>query len=142
MLHFNIFTSLAGKNEIRDVIKIIFDAIKDQTSMEELFRITDEDGKTILETAVERNNVTAVELLLDIQLFALSYWSGRDVMSLVPLIYKAENKGQKNMVKVLSERYQAGAEAAPRFSNYFPRWNGLITGIRMGQTGTTHVFLC
>ncbi|KAL8090974.1 hypothetical protein AgCh_040157 [Apium graveolens] len=122
-----------GKNEseIRDVIEIIFDVIKDKTSRDELFHESDDYGQTILELAVEQNYVTVVKLLLDIQLSDVSHWTGRDVMGLVPLIYKAENKGLEKMVKLLSTRQEAGV--ARGFSDKFSRWNSLITGIRSCQ---------
>lgn len=76
-----------------------------------IFSKTDEYGQTVLELAVERNYLTVVELILD---FILDYQSpvydrtGKDLISLVPLIYKAENEGNKNMAKLLSGRYEAG----------------------------------
>lgn len=104
----------------------------------EIFCETGEQGQTILELAVERNYVEVVELLLGIRNPAYKDdWIGDDFISLMPLIYKAEEKDSKNMVKVLGERYEVGAELSTGLKNQA----SLISAIKRRKTGTKRLFL-
>lgn len=99
---------------------------------------TDEYGQTILELAVERNYVEVVELILDVHNPAYqNYWIGDDFISLMPLIYKGMDKEYKNIVKLLTEKYEAGAKLYTRLKNQA----SLISAIKSRKTGTKLFFL-
>lgn len=92
--------------------------------------------QTILELAVERNYVEVVQLILDLQNSA-DPWND-DFISLMPLIYKAKDMDYKNMVKVLTEKYEAGAQSSIFDIKDQAR---LISAIGMRQTGRKLVFI-
>ncbi|KAL8090970.1 hypothetical protein AgCh_040153 [Apium graveolens] len=114
-----------GKNEVKDMIKIIIDVFKtmfiskDPTAskysmykeFDKIIFTTDEYGQTILELAVELNYVGVVEVILEV--INPTYDShGEDFISLKSLIYKAKDKHYDSMIKVLVGMYEAGADAS------------------------------
>ncbi|KAK1382935.1 hypothetical protein POM88_020670 [Heracleum sosnowskyi] len=135
-----------AKNEVRDVIKMIIDVYKcalissngdlnkypmHRLFADKIFSQTDEHGQTILELAVERNYVEVVELILNVRYQIYGDDSiGDDFISLMPLIYKAKDKGYKNIAKLLTERYDTGAE----FSTDLKNQASFISAIRRCQT--------
>lgn len=93
---------------------MIFDAFKrwnseeDASGVKSLFNSTDEFGNTVLQLAVERNNVGVVKLLLEEDL-AYQNCRGSKKHGLMRLIYKAiDNEYSTDIVKLLSETYEAG----------------------------------
>ncbi|XP_074358556.1 uncharacterized protein LOC141697899 [Apium graveolens] len=74
-----------------------------------LFRTTDESGRTVLELAVEKSNVHAVDIILKQD---PAYESGRGSKNhLMQLIYKAiDEKRGGEIVKLLSEAYENGID--------------------------------
>lgn len=75
-------------------------------SFEALFNKTDMSGHTVLELAVERNYVDTVELILREN---PAYQHGHGSKnSLMRLIYKAIDKEYTDIVRLLSETYEAG----------------------------------
>lgn len=78
-------------------------------SFEAFFDITDESGSTVLQLAVERNYVDAVELIL-LADPAYKHGHGSKRNGLMRLIHKAiDNEYSKDdIIKLLSEAYEAG----------------------------------
>ena len=76
-------------------------------SFEALFNKTDESGCTVLELAVKGNHVNVVELLLE-EDPAYQHGPGSKSESLLPLIYRAMDKEYIDIVKILSQPYEAG----------------------------------
>ena len=73
-----------------------------------LFNSTDEFGNTVLQLAVERNNVGVVQLLLE-EDPAYQNCRGSKKHGLMRLIYKAiDNEYSTDIAKLLSETYEAG----------------------------------
>ncbi|KAK1382073.1 hypothetical protein POM88_019808 [Heracleum sosnowskyi] len=101
-----------------------------------LFYETEEYGRTALELAVARNYVKVVELILDLQSPAYQdYWISDDFIGLMPLIYKAKDCGYRNIVKLLTERYETGAGLSIHLKNQVC----LISAIAGRKTGKKHV---
>lgn len=146
-----IFHFHAAKDEVKDVIKIIIDVLKDTfiskvpelnkyslyREFDKIFSTTDEYRQTILELAVERNYVRVVELILDV--INPAYDSdGEDFISLMPLIYKAKDKQYDSIVQVLADMYEAGADAS--YKRFFDQFTyddhaAFIFAIGSRQTG-------
>nr|XP_017233106.1 PREDICTED: serine/threonine-protein phosphatase 6 regulatory ankyrin repeat subunit A-like [Daucus carota subsp. sativus] len=113
-LHAAILNIHRAKEEDRDVIGMMIDAAKrwsnaedrPNVSFEALFNKTDMSGHTVLELAVDRNYVDTVELILREN---PAYQHGRGSKnSLMRLIYKAIDKEYTDIVRLLSETYEAG----------------------------------
>ncbi|KAL8091033.1 hypothetical protein AgCh_040215 [Apium graveolens] len=125
---------LAANNEVKDVIEMIIDQIKEHNisaGLDEIFYETDEDGCTILELAVELNKVAVVELILDLQ-SPLSKRNDGAFISLMPLIYKAQEKDYNSIAELLTERYNDGSKLAKDFKDQV----SLISAIRSGKSAT------
>ncbi|KAL8118192.1 uncharacterized protein LOC141723618 [Apium graveolens] len=121
-----------ANNEVKDVIEMIIDQIKKHNinaSLDEIFYETDEDGCTILEVAVELNKVAVVNFILDLQHPASKRKDGAFI-SLVPVIYKAQEKDYKNIVQLLTDRYNDGSKLSKDFKDQV----SLISAIRSGKT--------
>ncbi|KAL1826609.1 hypothetical protein ACET3Z_005021 [Daucus carota] len=113
-LHAAIMNIHQAKEEDRDVIRMMIDAAKrggnaedrPNVSFEALFNKTDMSGHTVLELAVDRNYVDTVELILREN---PAYQHGHGSKnSLMRLIYKAIDKEYTDIVRLLSETYEAG----------------------------------
>ncbi|KAK1382080.1 hypothetical protein POM88_019815 [Heracleum sosnowskyi] len=92
------------------MIRMIIDAAKrwNNVDFEALFCRTDESGSTILQLAVERNDVDAGRLIL---LEDPAYQHGREIKrnGLMLLIFKAiDNKCSDHIIKLLSQTYEDG----------------------------------
>lgn len=81
---------------------------------------------------MERNYVEVVKLILTLQNPAFDM-TGKDGISLMPLIYKAKDNEHKNMVEVLSYRYEVGAKSVTE-DQY-----SLISAITRREAGMKHV---
>ncbi|XP_063942698.1 uncharacterized protein LOC108206743 isoform X1 [Daucus carota subsp. sativus] len=101
--------NMQATEEWKDAVGMIIDAFKHWTSEEDaLFNSTDEFGNTVLQLAVERNNVGVVKLLLE-EDPAYQNCRGSKKHGLMRLIYKAiDNEYSTDIVKLLSETYEAG----------------------------------
>lgn len=98
----------------------------------------DQQGRSVIEVAVERNYLEVVELLLDLKNPAYKDdWMRHDFISLMPLIYKAREKEYKNMVQLLTERYEAGAKVMTGCTIHAK----LIAAITNHETGIKHIFI-
>lgn len=113
-LDHNVFALwLAAKEEDRDVARMLIDAAKRTRGTEEaknkyieaFFNGTDEDGLSLLELAVVKNNLDLVKLLL---LNDPAYRRGNKKNGLMRLIYLSFDKKYSDMVNLLSEAYEAG----------------------------------
>ncbi|KAK1401200.1 hypothetical protein POM88_000805 [Heracleum sosnowskyi] len=77
-------------------------------SFESFFNRTDEFGQTVLELAVQRNHVNAVELIL-LNDPAYQHGQASKLHGLMHSIYKAiEKESSKKIVELLSDTYEAG----------------------------------
>nr|XP_017232624.1 PREDICTED: ankyrin-3-like isoform X2 [Daucus carota subsp. sativus] len=101
--------NMQATEEWKDAVGMIIDAFKHWNSEEDaLFNSTDEFGNTVLQLAVERNNVGVVKLLLE-EDPAYQNCRGSKKHGLMRLIYKAiDNEYSTDIVKLLSETYEAG----------------------------------
>ncbi|WOH14435.1 hypothetical protein DCAR_0933954 [Daucus carota subsp. sativus] len=114
---------------------MIIDQIKKHNTNvlpDEIFYETDEDGYTVLEVAVELNQMAVVTLLLDLQHPAASKRKDGAFISLMPVIYKAQEKGYKNIVDLLTQRYNDGSKLSKDFKDQV----SLISAIKSGETVT------
>ncbi|KAL8090661.1 hypothetical protein AgCh_039916 [Apium graveolens] len=119
-------------NEVKDVIEMVIDQIKKHNinaGVDEIFYETDEDGCTILEVAVELNKEAVINFILDLQHPASKRKDGAFI-SLMPIIYKAQEKNYKNIVKLLTDRYNDGSKLSKDFKDQV----SLISAIRSGKT--------
>ncbi|XP_063940083.1 uncharacterized protein LOC108201184 [Daucus carota subsp. sativus] len=124
-----------ANNDVKDVIEMIIDQIKKHNTNvlpDEIFYETDEDGYTVLEVAVELNQMAVVTLLLDLQHPAASKRKDGAFISLMPVIYKAQEKGYKNIVDLLTQRYNDGSKLSKDFKDQV----SLISAIKSGETVT------
>lgn len=110
-------TLLAATEENRDAIRMIINAAKLSSSAEDaphltfegLFKRTDELGRTVLQLAVEKSYVHAVEIIL--RQDPASVNGGGSKNHLMHLIYKAIDEEHGNdIVKLLSEAYETGID--------------------------------
>ena len=118
---------------------MIIDQIKKHNTNvlpDEIFYETDEDGYTVLEVAVELNQMAVVTLLLDLQHPAASKRKDGAFISLMPVIYKAQEKDYKKIVDLLTQRYDEGSKLSKDFKDQV----SLISAIKSGKTGMKHVF--
>nr|XP_017224209.1 PREDICTED: serine/threonine-protein phosphatase 6 regulatory ankyrin repeat subunit B-like [Daucus carota subsp. sativus] len=121
--------------DAKDVIKMIIDQIKKHNTNvlpDEIFYETDEDGYTVLEVAVELNQMPVVTLLLDLQHPAASKRKDGAFISLMPVIYKAQEKDYKKIVDLLNQRYDDGSKLSKDFKDQV----SLISAIKSGKTDT------
>ena len=97
------------KEEDGDLILTIIKAVKrsNTSEVEALFNRTDESGCTCLQLAVKKNYVNTVRLILTED---PAYQHGHVIKkhSLMCLIYDAIDMGFQDIVKLLSETYEAG----------------------------------
>ncbi|WOH14440.1 hypothetical protein DCAR_0933959 [Daucus carota subsp. sativus] len=122
-----------ANNDIKDVIEMIIDQIKRHNTNvlpDEIFYETDEDGNTVLEVAVEQNQMAVVNLVLDLQHPAASKRNDGAFISLMPVIYKAQEKGYKNIVDLLTHRYNDGSKLSKDFKDQV----SLISAIKSRKT--------
>ncbi|KAL1826607.1 hypothetical protein ACET3Z_005019 [Daucus carota] len=106
--------NMQATEEWKDAVGMIVHAYKhwnseeDASGVKSLFNSTDEFGNTVLQLAMERNNVGVVKLLLE-EDPAYQNCRGSKKHGLMRLIYKAiDNEYSTDIVKLLSETYEAG----------------------------------
>ncbi|XP_017224640.1 uncharacterized protein LOC108200886 [Daucus carota subsp. sativus] len=121
--------------DVKDVIKMIIDQIRKHNANvlpDEIFYEIDEDGYTVLEVAVELNQTAVVDLVLDLQHPAAPKRKDGAFISLIPVIYKAQEKGYKNIVDLLTQRYNHRSKLSKDFKDQV----SLISAIKSGKTDT------
>ncbi|WOH14442.1 hypothetical protein DCAR_0933961 [Daucus carota subsp. sativus] len=113
---------------------MIIDQIKKHNTNvlhDEIFYETDEDGYTVLEVAVEQNQMEVVNLILDLQHPAASKRNDGAFISLMPVIYKADEKRYTKIVDLLTQRYDEGSKLSKDFKDQVR----LISAIKSGDKG-------
>ncbi|XP_063940927.1 uncharacterized protein LOC108201186 isoform X1 [Daucus carota subsp. sativus] len=121
--------------DVKDVIEMIIDQIKKHNTNvlhDEIFYETDEDGYTVLEVAVEQNQMEVVNLILDLQHPAASKRNDGAFISLMPVIYKADEKRYTKIVDLLTQRYDEGSKLSKDFKDQVR----LISAIKSGDKDT------
>ncbi|XP_063941175.1 uncharacterized protein LOC135149402 [Daucus carota subsp. sativus] len=121
--------------DVKDVIEMIIDQIKKHNTNvlhDEIFYETDEDGYTVLEVAVEQNQMEVVNLILDLQHPAASKRNDGAFISLMPVIYKADGKRYTKIVDLLTQRYDEGSKLSKDFKDQVR----LISAIKSGDKDT------